>query len=107
MRAGMGSVFRLPAFRTDAEVLLDRLREREILTLAADATEGTDYPLCDLTRPVAIFFGGEGAGLPPSILSKVDERLRISMRSGVESLSVGAAAAIVLFEAARQRASKS
>ena len=103
VRAGMGAVFRLPAFRAEADDLLERLDAKGIQTLAADAKEGTDYPRCDLTRPLALFFGGEGAGLPSSLVGRIGERLRIPMRAGVESLSVGAAAAVVLFEAARQR----
>lgn len=103
VRATMGSIFRLPALRAEPRELLGRLRARGIATLAADPAGGTDYRDSDLTRPVALFFGSEAAGLPRELLLALDERLHIPLRAGVESLSIGAAAAILLFEMARQR----
>jgi TrmH family RNA methyltransferase len=52
---------------------------------------------------VALFLGGEGSGLPREILEAVDLTVGIPLRPGVESLSVGAAAAVLLFAAAHQR----
>ena len=49
------------------------------------------------------FGGGEGGGLPKSVLDRVSRRVRIPMAPGVESLSAGAAAAVLLYEAHRQR----
>jgi len=54
-------------------------------------------------KPVAILLGAEGAGLPEAVLSAIEERVTIPLAAGVESLSVGAAAAVILFEAARAR----
>jgi TrmH family RNA methyltransferase len=50
-----------------------------------------------------ILFGGEGPGLQPEMVAIADERITIPMRPGVESMNVATAAAIVLYEAVRQR----
>jgi TrmH family RNA methyltransferase len=58
---------------------------------------------CDYRKPVAILLGAEGPGLPDDRLATADIRVTIPMRPPVESLNVGVAAALLLFEAARQR----
>jgi TrmH family RNA methyltransferase len=104
VRAGMGSIFRLPAMTMDLDPLLSTLGQHRVATLAADpAAVDLYYDAVDLTGAIALFFGGEGAGLPPQLLDRIDRSVVIPMTSGVESLSVGAAAAVLLFEAARQR----
>jgi TrmH family RNA methyltransferase len=105
VRATMGSIFRLPAAAADAKRLVEGLRRRNIRTLAADNSALLPYHEADLARPTALFFGSESDGLPARLLSALDEAVVIPMRNGVESLSVGAAAAVLLFEAARQRGS--
>jgi len=52
---------------------------------------------------VALLVGNEGAGLPEEIERSADARIRIPMASGVESLNAAAAAAVLFYEAARQR----
>lgn len=103
VRASMGAIFHLPVHAAEISELRATLGERSIAALAVDAAGSLDYSACDLRRPVALFFGREGSGLPPELLDDLTERVRVPMRPGVESLSVGAAAAVVLFEAARQR----
>jgi RNA methyltransferase, TrmH family len=58
----------------------------------------------DWCQPIALFVGNEGAGLPEEIERSADARIRIPMASGVESLNAAAAAAVLFYEAARQRA---
>jgi TrmH family RNA methyltransferase len=53
--------------------------------------------------PAAIILGGEGAGLPADLVDSADARLTIPMQPPVESLNVAIAAALVIYEAARQR----
>jgi tRNA G18 (ribose-2'-O)-methylase SpoU len=50
-----------------------------------------------------LILGSEGTGLPDDLLKQVDRRVTIPMREPVESLNVGVAAALVLYEAFRQR----
>jgi len=104
VRASMGAIFRLPvAQENEPDALLARLRALGIGTLAAHPSAELIYDLCDLRAPVALFLGGEGGGLPADLAQGLDAAVRIPMRPGVESLSVSAAAAVLLFEAARQR----
>jgi TrmH family RNA methyltransferase len=103
VRATMGSIFRLPlALSAPADALL-RLRARGLRLIGADPVRGADYDRSNLAGPTALVFGGEGAGLAAEWRAALDDYVRVPMRCGVESLSVGAAAAVVLFEAARQR----
>ena len=57
----------------------------------------------DWCQPIALLVGNEGAGLPEEIERSADARIRIPMANGVESLNAAAAAAVVFYEAARQR----
>jgi tRNA G18 (ribose-2'-O)-methylase SpoU len=57
----------------------------------------------DLTAPTAFVLGAEGAGLPLGLLQQMDETVTIPMRPPVESLNVAVAAALLFYEAMRQR----
>jgi TrmH family RNA methyltransferase len=61
----------------------------------------------DWCEPVALLVGNEGAGLPEEVERSADARIRIPMASGIESLNAAAAAAVLFYEAARQRKSLS
>jgi TrmH family RNA methyltransferase len=106
LRGGMGSTFRLPVCRREPlDAVLAALRAKGIALLAAVPGRGTPLPHNDLTGPVALLLGAEGAGLPPEAAAAADIRITIPMRAPVESLNVAVAAAIILYEAARQRES--
>ena len=104
LRGSMGSAFRVPHVAglalSDA---LGRLRTRGVRILAAESGPATRYDAADLRGPVALLLGNEGAGLPKAALAAADARLAIPLLGHVESLNVGVAAGILLFEAARQR----
>ena len=103
VRATMGSIFRLQAVVSPLEDLVTALRAAGIATIGTDASSSEPYHTCDLRGPVALFFGREAHGLPAELTAVLDHRVRIPMRPGVDSLSVGAAAAVCLYEARRQR----
>ena len=104
LRGGMGSTFRIPvAVHHPVAAIVEALRERQIAILASVARSGTPLGACDLRRPVAVMLGAEGSGLPDEAASAADGRLSIPMRDPVESLNVAIAAALILFEASRQR----
>jgi tRNA G18 (ribose-2'-O)-methylase SpoU len=100
----MGSAFRLPHLRGGPiDQVLDALEARGIAVLATAADGERRYDEADLRGPVALVVGGEGAGLSAAVRERAAARLRIPLEEPVESLNVGVAAALVLFEAARQR----
>jgi len=57
----------------------------------------------DLRGPIAVLIGGEGSGLAASQLEDADERMTIPMQPPVESLNAAVTAALIVYEARRQR----
>lgn len=104
VRSTMGSIFRLPYIETEnfAEALW-KYRERGVRLLAAvlDA-ESRAYDTADMTTPVGLIIGNEGAGLTDEAVAACDEKIYIPMQ-GAESLNASVATGVLLFEAARQR----
>jgi TrmH family RNA methyltransferase len=70
---------------------------------AAVARGGRSPYEFDARQPVAWLLGSEGAGLCAADLALADDHVTIPMRSGVESLNVATTAAILAYEARRQR----
>jgi RNA methyltransferase, TrmH family len=103
VRASMGSVFRLPAGHAELGEILKSVESRGLRVVGADARDAVSYDEIDWAGPLALLLGNEGAGLPDEVAAHLDARARIPMAPGVESLSVNAAAAVLLFEAARKR----
>jgi TrmH family RNA methyltransferase len=104
LRGSMGSSFRIPlTTKYSLREAVRTARERGLRIYATTARRGTSLPECNLRMPAAIVLGGEGGGLPASIIDDADESLTIPMQPPVESLNVAIAAALVLYEAARQR----
>lgn len=104
LRGGMGSTFRVPvATKESLDSAISRARAAGLRVVATTARGGTPLPACDLRGDCAILLGGEGPGLPDGVVEAADERLTIPMRAPVESLNVAISAALVLYEAARQR----
>jgi 23S rRNA (guanosine2251-2'-O)-methyltransferase len=75
--------------------------------VATAPRDGTPLFSVDLKGPLAILIGGEGPGLAAVDLERADERVTIPMQSPVESLNTAVTAALVAYEARRQRASQS
>lgn len=101
LRAGMGAHF-VVRIREHADVLavLHAFPGLKLATALAPRARSL-YEL-DLAGAVAWMFGAEGQGLSPALLREADALLTIPMQEGIESLNVGAAAAISLFEQRRQ-----
>jgi 23S rRNA (guanosine2251-2'-O)-methyltransferase len=82
---------------------LGELKERDIRVIGtAEDAEASLYDI-DLTGPVALVLGAEGAGLRQLTRKSCDALVRIPMAGAVESLNVSVAAGVCLFEALRQR----
>lgn len=105
LRGSMGSALRLPiAVLKDVAAAVADARRRHCRIVASVPRGGQDLFDADLTGAVCLLIGGEGGGLPEEIVSAADARLTIPMRPPVESLNAATTAALVVYEAARQRA---
>ena len=108
LRASAGAALHLPVVTGMAlGVLLTQLKVMGIRTVASCVhQEGIgmmapwEVAWCE---PIALLVGNEGAGLPEEVVHATDGRIHIPMATNVESLNAAAAAAVVLYEAYRQR----
>lgn len=106
VRASAGSLFHVPvAVGGDLVEVLKRIQGWGLARLGTAARAGTDYTDVDLTTPTAIVLGNEAHGLPADVAHHLDGTVTIPMAGRSESLNVGMAAAVLCFEAARQRRS--
>ena len=87
----------------NVSAFLRRLRDRGTWTVGLDPEGERMWTDFDYRLGVAVVLGGEGRGLRPLVRRNCDATVRIPMGEGTESLNVAAAAAVVLFEAVRQR----
>ena len=104
VRASAGSLFHVP-FVTggDPVKVLEESADWGLRRLGTDVHGGTDYASVDLTARVAFVLGNEAHGLPTAVVDVLDQQVTIPMAGRTESLNVGMAAAVLCFEAARQR----
>ena len=103
VRASAGSVFRQPLVKVRLGDAILQLRQHGVRVVASSSHKGRALDQVDLSGPLGLVVGNEGAGLPNEILSQADELVTIPHSSRVESLNAGIAASILLYEAARQR----
>lgn len=106
LRSAMGSAFRLPIARrvTVAEVAR-AAGLRGIRVVATVAEGGAAHTDVDWRLPAVVLVGNEGGGLSDEAVRLASERVTIPLAAPVESLNAAVAAGVILFEAARQRAS--
>lgn len=101
IRASAGAAFRIPPrVERDVVATIERLRDAGTRIVGADAHAGTPHASFRWTAPTALVFGSEAAGIPDAVRSRLHDTVRIDIPGPVESLSVGAAAAVLLFAAA-------
>jgi RNA methyltransferase, TrmH family len=109
VRAGMGAHFNLPVYSLswdEIRMTLSRMNPGKPFNIyLADAAAGITYTDVDLKSPLALIIGGEaqGAGTQAAALAQI--RLHIPMPGRAESLNSAVAAAVLMFEVARQRRS--
>ncbi len=107
VRASAGSLFRVPVFRGPRlEQILEQCRQHGLQTIGLAPRAKRQLDQADLRRPVALFIGQEGSGLPDEMLRQLDTVASISLAAPVESLNAAMAATLALYEAARQRRSQ-
>ncbi len=104
VRSAMGSLFHLPivAQTTAAKWLAYAKAQGISCYVSALDKEAAPYYSVNYRRPAAVVFGNEGSGVSTALLDAAPH-LYIPMHGGTESLNVAASAAIILYEAFRQR----
>ncbi len=104
VRSTMGSIYRMP-FVTVPDIIdtVRKIKDSGIVTYAAHLRGSEIYTDYDYTSGTAFFIGNEGNGLSDEITALADKKLFIPMEGSVESLNAGIAAAVLTYEAHRQR----
>jgi len=82
---------------------IDTLRDAGVRVLGAGAGDGERLDQVDFNRPIALVIGAEGKGMREAVARRCDGLFHIPQRGEVSSLNASVAAAIALYEAARQR----
>lgn len=104
VRSAAGSHFHLPLVRdVDIQVLANDVRERGMRLWGLDPHSGRNYLEVNYREPTALIMGNEASGLEEEDRRLVEDTVQIKMAGKAESLNVASAAAVVLFEALRQR----
>lgn len=106
LRSSAGQWFKLPMALCEEPIAhLRHYRQQGGQVVATSMTAAIDYWQLDFTPPTLILLGNEGGGLSPALLAEADQQVRVPMAAGVESLNVSITAALLLYEARRQRQS--
>ncbi len=104
IRSTMGSLFRVPFYiAEDLTGTVSALKEKGVVFYAAHLKGKLSYQEADYGKPCGFLIGNEGNGLSTDIASFADAYIHIPMEGSVESLNAAIAAALLMYEAKRQR----
>ena len=103
IRASIGAVFTVPTVAASSEETIAFLQERGIQILTAQLQDSSLYYDIDMRRGTALVMGTEATGLTDLWRKAASAHIRIPMLGRLDSLNVSVSAAILLFEAVRQR----
>ncbi len=103
IRASIGAVFTVPCVACSSAEAIAFLKARGIRILTAQLQDSSLYYDCDMTVGTALVMGTESTGLTDAWREAADAHIRIPMLGRLDSLNVSVSAAILLFEAVRQR----
>jgi RNA methyltransferase, TrmH family len=106
IRASLGAVFTVPVVACENQQALDFLRSHQIRVIGTFPDSKKSYLKADYSVPAAILLGSEQEGLSPFWRENADDQVLITMSGKVNSLNVSISAAIVIYEALRQRMAK-
>ncbi len=103
IRASLGAIFTVPMAVSKPAEAIAWLKGKGVRIIVTTPTAEIRYSDADLARSSAIVVGREDTGVSPSWIEAADLAVSIPMRGAIDSLNVSAAAAILLYEALRQR----
>lgn len=98
IRSSEGMLFHINIVRQDLNDFIDRIKEKGYKVFGTKVTNGINIKSIEKNEKVAIIMGNEGNGVKKEILDKCDKYLYIPMNSKCESLNVGVATSIILYE---------
>lgn len=105
IRSSKGTVFSVPVAAASTAEAFTWLADRGVEVVATTPDADVEHTGADLTGPVAVAVGSEKYGLTAAALARAERRVRIPMVGRANSLNVATSAAIVVYEAVRQRRS--
>jgi RNA methyltransferase, TrmH family len=103
IRSSIGCIFTLPVVACTTEHTIMWLRANRIKMFATALTAAHLYHESHFRQPAAIIMGSEASGLSQKWLDEADYLIKIPMKGKIDSMNVSASAAVVMFEAQRQR----
>ena len=103
IRASIGAIFTVPTVAASSEETIAFLKARDIQILTAQLQDSSLYYDVDMRRGTALVMGTEATGLTDVWRQAASAHIRIPMLGRLDSLNVSVSAAILLFEAVRQR----
>ena len=103
IRSSIGCIFTMPVVTISSEEAIVWLKKMGIQTFATTPDTVKNYHEVSYAGPSAIVMGSEAFGLSRTWLDQADEPVRIPMMGKIDSMNVSACAAVVIFEAMRQR----
>lgn len=103
IRSSLGAVFSSQLVTADSKEVIDWLKKKQITIYCTALNASHPYTEANLALPSAIVLGTESTGLSDQWLNAADRNIIIPMHGTVDSMNVSVSAAIVLFEAVRQR----
>lgn len=103
IRSSIGAIFTVPTVACTSEECISFLKRKNIQILTAQLQDSSLYYNTDMRRGTAIVTGTESTGLTNVWRNVADVHIRIPMKGQLDSLNVSVSAAILLFEAVRQR----
>ncbi len=103
IRSSIGAIFTVPTVCCTSAECIQYLKTHDIQVLTAQLQDSHPYYATDMRRGTAIVMGTESTGLTQAWRDAADAHIRIPMRGLLDSLNVSVSAAILLFEAVRQR----
>ena len=99
-----GALEKIPICRVNSLMkTVDDLHLNGIKVYATEMTAEKNVEDCELNEPCAIVLGSEEKGIYPALMKICDEKIKIQMKGGFESLNVSVATGIILYEAMKQR----
>lgn len=107
IRSSIGAIFSVPCVACSSEECIEFLKNNKITILTAQLQDSELYYETDMKRGIAIVIGTEATGLTDAWRKAADAHIRIPMLGKLDSLNASVSASILLYEAVRQRKSRS